>query len=563
MDLDKVLDGIQKPGRYIGGEYNSIRKNWDTSDVKVCLSYPDIYEIGMSYLGMQILYHIINKTEHTLCERVFAPWPDMEEKLRQLGIDLFSIESRRPLHEFDIVGFSLGYELIYTNMLNIIDLGGIKVFSKDRGPEDPLIIAGGPCAFNPAPVSEFIDVFFIGDGEESILEFVDVFRGLKKNKAARNDILARCAGIEGVYVPSIQRKNFAVRKRILPDLSNDSFPTSPLVPFIKTIHDRVALEVMRGCPHTCRFCQARSIYSPVRIRTKEKVISLAAEALNNTGYEEVSFLSLSSANYPYLLDVIDGVHDRFLGCGVHISIPSLRIEDLCQNLPERIARGRKTGFTFALEAGSERLRTVISKPVDIQKLYQAIRVAFRAGWRRIKLYFMIGLPGETEDDLRAIAEVIYHIKSIKKEVSHRGRVDIILSVNSFIPKAHTPFQWVSMESENVLRQKQMFLRDIIRDKNVKLDFQDIRVSMLESAFARGGSNLNGIVFKAWKNGARLDAWREFLNIELWEKVFQDAGLSLDSAARNPFQMDELLPWDFIDTGVPKARLMEEAKRAMV
>lgn len=562
MNLDKLLEGIQKPARYIGGEYNSIQKPWDTCSAKVCLSYPDIYEVGMSYLGIQILYHLINQESDSLCERVFAPWPDMEKRLKETGLNLFSLESKKPLKDFDIVGFSLGYELIYTNMLNMLALGGIPVFSGQRDGKHPIVIAGGPCVFNPAPISDFVDVFFIGEAEESILTFLDLHRQFKVQGRDRISFIEACGNIEGLYVPRLHKQNFKIKKRFISDLNSSFYPTNLIVPFIKTIHDRVPIEIMRGCPNTCRFCQARSIYSPARLRSKDKIVQLAISSLQNTGYDEISFLSLSSSNHPYLLEAIDEVNGEFDGRGINISIPSLRIEDLCQGIPDRIAKNRKTGLTFAPEAGSQRIREIVNKQIEIPKLFQTVKRAFELGWRRVKLYFMIGIPGETEDDIDAIAMLASQISCLKKEVD-RKRAEVHLSINSFIPKPHTPFQWLGMEAKTNLIKKQKYLKAIVKDSKIKLDFQDIAVSVLEASLSRGHRAYSKIVYKAWEKGARLDAWRELFNVEAWEHAFSESGMSLYESATRPYRLDEDLPWDFIDIGIPKAHLIQEAKKANV
>ena len=559
MNIDKLLEGIQKPARYIGGEYNSIRKPWEKTAVKICLSYPDIYEVGMSYLGGKILYHLLNRESDILCERVFAPWPDMEARLRETNIPLFSLESRRPLGDFDIIGFSFGYELTYTNFLNMLDLGGIPIFSKERKSLHPIVIAGGPCVFNPAPLSEFVDVFFIGEAEEAIHEFLEIYKKLKTKGAGREETLKATEGIEGLYIPSMH-KGYKIEKRVIENLENSFYPVKPIVPFIRTIHDRVAIEIMRGCPNKCRFCQAKFLYKPLRLRSKSKISELVKHSLENTGYEQVSFLSLSSSNHPHLIDIINTFNKDFSGRGISVSIPSLKIEKLSARLPNLIAAIRKTGFTFAPEAGTLNLRKRLNKQIETDELFRAAREAFKSGWRRLKLYFMIGLPDESVKDLEGIAEIAHKLSDLKKEIDGKP-AELTLSINNFIPKPHTPFQWLGMEEEEKLAAKQNYLKKIIRYRRIKLDFQNINLSFLESAISRGDKRLNNVIFNAWRRGARFDSWREFLKIDAWEKAFSDYNLSLYTYARRRFRFDESLPWDFIDTGTTKEYLIEEAKKA--
>ena len=563
MELEKLLEDIQKPGRYIGGEFNSIKKDWDKTEVKFCISYPDVYEVGMSNLGIRILYHLINEAAYALCERVFAPWPDFEDKLRKNNYSLFSTESRKPLKEFDILGFSLGYELTYANFINMIDLSGIPILSEKRS-ELPLIVAGGPCVFNPAPLKYFVDIFFIGESEELIMEFLDLFRELKRKNFKKHEMLEALKDINGLYIPAvhdelIKQNNLKIQKRIINDFENVYYPTNFIVPFIKIVHDRAAIEIMRGCPNECGFCQAKNLYRPFRYKTKNRIVELACESLKKTGYEEVSFLSLSSSSHPQILSIIDNFSKRINSKDVKITVPSLRIEDLAVSLPAVLAKNKKTGLTFAPESGAGRLRNIINKKIDINKLYAAAKEAFRNGWRSIKLYFMIGIPGESLGDLTAIRDIAYELSDMKKEIDKKS-AEITLSIANFIPKPHTAFQWFGMDKRDILIEKQNYLRSIINKKNITVDFHDVNLSLLESALSRGCRDTGHAICAAWKMGAKFDGWREFFNFEIWKKAFESINHTLEYCATKRFGFEEDLPWEFIDTGISKKYLLDEAKK---
>ncbi|MBI4974998.1 MAG: TIGR03960 family B12-binding radical SAM protein [Candidatus Omnitrophica bacterium] len=571
MNLDEILLTVQKPGRYIGGEWNSVRKEWTDDLVKILLAFPDVYEVGMSYLGLKILYGILNKCKDCLCERVFSPWVDMEEVLRKNRIDLFSLESRRPISEFDIIGFSLAYELSYTNVLNILDLGGIPKRASERGDDDPLIIAGGPACSNPEPMAEFIDLFVVGEGEEVILEIVEAYKNSKlKTKESRRGLLRELANIKGCYVPSLYEveynpdntiKKFTpvekeigskVEKRIVSDLENAFYPTEQIVPYIEIVHDRIALEIMRGCKHMCRFCQAGTIYKPSRERSRKRVLKLAEEAYRATGFDEISLLSLSSADHSHILEIIKDLNAIFKDRAVSISVPSLRVEDVLKNLPSLISQVRKTGLTFAPETASETIRKVINKKIDIEKLFEAVSESFKRGWQRVKLYFMMGLPAEKEEDLLAMAELINKISSLKRNIDG-NYAQVRASINAFVPKPHTPFQWCATENLATLTRKSAILKDHIKSaparRMIKLDFHSFQMSRLEAVFSRGDRRLSDSLHEAWRSGARYDGWQDFFNYDLWMKAFEVTGIDPHFYAERTRGFDEILPWDFIDIGI--------------
>ncbi len=509
--LEEILPTVSRPGRYLGNEWNVIRKDLSKAEVRFCLAFPDIYDIGMSYLGFRIIYGALNSREEVACERVFAPWFDFEEKLRENKIPLFSLESKAPLKEFDIIGFSLTYELNYTNVLNMLDLAGIPLRSKERNGRFPLIIAGGPAAYNPAPMAEFIDAFVIGEGEEVILEIIDIYKRRNTQYAIRNTnkLLEELSNIEGVYVPRFPKE---AKKRIVKDLDKAFYPTKDLVPYVQVIHDRITLEIMRGCPYSCSFCQASSFHRPVRLRSQENILGLAREIYHNTGHDEISLLSLSSSSYPDVAGLIAKLVDEFKGLGVGVSLPSLRSDDILKSLPSLIVKVRKAGLTFAIEAGTERLRRHINKNIDTEKTILACGEAFNLGWRLVKFYFMIGLPTETYEDLDAIIDFLEKVLAIKKNI------EISVSVTAFIPKFGTTFENERMDSIEALSEKQEFLRGRIKDRRVKWKFHDARVSFVEGKLSRHDANLSVVIYAAWQKGARLQGWKEFFNFEIWRDL---------------------------------------------
>jgi len=531
-----MLD-IYKPGRYIDKEWNAVHKEWESSILKVALCFPDIYEIGMSHLGMKILYGILNQEEGVLCERVFAPWGDMEKKIRVEKKMLSSLESERPLKDFDIIGFSLQYEMNFVDVLNMLDLGKIPLRSSDRGGSDPLVIAGGPCVFNPEPMSEFIDAFVIGEGEEVILEIARLAQNWRPKAGGNRDkILKEFSKIEGVYVPAfnIQPSTFSLKKRIVRDLDNAFFPTDQVVPYIQIVHDRIGIEIMRGCPHECRFCQACKISHPLRIRSVEKILEIAEASVKNTGYEEISLLSLSTGDYPYLEELIVKLEERFKPLGIKISLPSLRVNSFTGNKLKGVVK--RAGLTFAPEVGSDELRERLNKNIKNEEIIQRSSLAFELGWKKVKLYFMLGLPGETDGDIDAIAALVLKIKSAS------------LSVSPFIPKPHSGFEREGMDGLDALREKKRRLMSGVRcrasGRKIKIDFHNPEMSRIEAVLSRGDNNIGAVIHKVWEKGARLQAWDEYFDYKLWEECFEACGIDPEVYLKKK-EKGEPLPWSFI------------------
>lgn len=562
--LNELLLTVQKPGRYSGGEWNAVKKEWTSDKVKVLLGFPDVYEVGMSYLGIKILYGILNNRDDCLCERVFSPWVDFEDVLRKNKISLFSLESRHAIKEFDIIGLSLAYELSYTNVLNLLDLGGIPLRSSERTGADPIIIAGGPSCYNPEPIAEFIDAFLIGDGEDAINEIVDLYKALRSSGGeSRMAILRGLAGIKGVYVPSLYRVDYnedgtirsfepcdsgvpkRVVKRNVEDLDKAFYPTEQIVPNIGIVHDRIAIEIMRGCKHACKFCQAQATYRPCRERSGKAILELAEKTYRATGYDEISLLSLSSVDHSELHNIIKGLNKEFCRNAVSVSIPSLRIEDALKDLPSLISEIKKSGLTFAPEAGSESLRRLINKNINIEMLFRAVSESFRKGWRKVKLYFMIGLPGETEEDLAGITSLINKISNLKRDVDGRP-AQVTASINAFVPKPHTFFQREAMESIERLEKKKEILRSGFRSNLIDLDFHPFSRSYLEAALSRGDRALSGVIYEAWRSGARFDGWQELFRYDIWRSSFEKLEVDASFYASRPRKENELLPWDFIE-----------------
>ncbi len=573
LRLERILPTVGKPARYVGGETNAISKDGRSCPLHVAVAFPDVYEVGMSNLAIAILYDVLNSREDTWAERVFAPWPDAELAMRAAGMPLFSLESRTPVRDFDIIGFSIAFELCYTNVLNMLDLAGLPVHASDRDERHPLVIAGGHCALSPEPIAPFIDAFVIGEGEEVVHELLDVCR--THSGQPRRQLLIALAHVSGVYVPALYRAEDElngtpepttpdaprrVQRRYVRDVDGLAFPTRPIVPLIEVVHDRISVEVMRGCTRGCRFCQAGMITRPVRERSAETVLRLSDELVAGTGHEEISLVSLSTADHSELDAMVGSLISRHGPDGVGVSLPSLRTDRRCVELAERIQTVRKSGLTFAPEAGSQRLRDAINKGVTEEDLEAAAQAAFGAGWRHMKLYFMIGLPTETDDDVVAIAELAQATARIGRR--HAGRAaSIAVSVSGFIPKPHTPFQWRAQDTPDELLRKQALLRRSLGDRTVSLKAHDPLAGRVEAVLARGGRAVSRSVFVAWRLGARFDAWREHFRYDRWMRAFALTEVDAASVANRVRGYHEPLPWDHIATGVSKAYLRAEDRRA--
>lgn len=566
------LLAVEKPVRYTGDEIGSSQKK--EAELRFVLAFPDVYEVGMSHLGLQILYDILNREEGIAAERVYTPWPDREAQLRSLGEPLATLESQTPLARADIVGFTLQYELSYTNILTMLDLAGIPFRAAERGEEFPLVIAGGPCACNPEPLADFLDAVLLGDGEEGIVEIAAACRERKTRGESKQWLLERLAGIAGVYVPSFFEPRYnedgtissiiplrpghdRVRRRFLANLDTAPYPTAPVVPFLKTIHDRVSIEIGRGCTRGCRFCQAGYLYRPVRERSPETILRLVEETLRNTGYDEVSLLSLSTGDYGCLTPLLRELMLRYAQERIAVALPSLRVGSLSQELVEEIRKVRKTGFTLAPEAGSERLRNIINKGISEEDLLRNAFEAFSNGWRVIKLYFMIGLPGETEEDLLGIADLA---RKVKLEGRRASGGEVNVSVSTFVPKPHTPFQWEPQISTEETVAKQRFLRDELKKRKMGLKWHDAPLSFMEGVFARGDRRLGAVLAKAWELGCRFDGWGDRLNRHAWHETFAACGIDPAFYHRRR-GIDEVLPWEHLDYGVTKAFLRSELEKA--
>lgn len=578
MSLEEILKDVEKPGRYLGGEWNEIKKDPQKVKTKIALVFPDLYEIGMSYLGQKILYHILNKHPSVLAERIFAPWVDLEQKLRSQKMPLFSLENKIPLSEFDVIGFSLLYELNYSNIMTILDLGHIPFFSEERELDHPLVIAGGPAVFNPEPIAEIFDLFLIGDGEEAFIEIVENFMRLKKTIKEKKAVLKEMVKIKGVYIPSsytpyqpspssllavkpAKGASKKIEKRLLFPFQRAPFPEEIVVPNVKVIFDRVAVEVERGCPQNCRFCQASSVYFPPRKKSPSCVLQNLLNSLRSTGYEDASLTSLSVGDYPYLNETVQILMDKLEKRKISLSLSSLRPQSLSAAVARSLIRVRKTGFTLAPEAGTERLRRVINKRFQDEEIWEAAKNAFAQGWRLLKLYFMLGLPTEKDEDLEGIVSMVEEIIRIGYKIL-KSSPRINLSISSFIPKPHTPFQWLRMEEEKILREKHRFLKSRLkRYAFVRFKDHPLKNSLIEAVFSRGDRHLNHVLLEAWKRGARFDSWKDLFRFRIWEEAFESQKVDYHLYL-GELKKDDILPWDHIDTGIKKSYFLRELEKAL-
>lgn len=579
---DEILLSIQQPARYIGGEINSVCKDPSSVDVRFAMCFPDVYDIGMSHLGIQILYDMLNKMPDVYCERVYSPWTDLDAIMREKHIPLFAIESQDPVKDFDILGITLQYEMCYTNILQILDLSGIPLHGSDRTWDDPIVIGGGPCAYNPEPIAEFFDLFYIGEGETAYRQLIDIYKDSRKNGESRETFLKRAAGVPGIYVPSLYEPEYhedgtlkafrptcpeapeKVVKQLVLDMTEAVYPEKPLVPFIKVTQDRVVLEIMRGCIRGCRFCQAGMIYRPVREKNVERLKDLAYKMLKNTGHEEISLSSLSSSDYRSLEELVRFLIEEFHGKGVNVSLPSLRIDAFSLDVMSKVQDVKKSSLTFAPEAGSQRLRDVINKGLTEEEILQGAADAFKGGWNRVKLYFMLGLPTETVEDMEGIALLSEKIAEEYYEIpkdQRNGKVQVVASTSFFVPKPFTPFQWARMSTKEEFLDKARVvnrkMKEMLNHRSLKYNWHEADVTVLEGVLARGDRRVAAVIEEAYRNGALYDAWSESFRNDIWMKAFETCGVDIDFYTTRERSLDELFPWDFIDTGVSKEFLKRE------
>lgn len=576
-----ILSSVQKPARYTGGEFGSIIKSAEETEVTIALAFPDVYEVGMSYLGFKILYHLLNKENGVAAERVYAPWIDMEAKMREHNIPLCTLETEKVLQDCDFIGFTLQYELSYTNILNMLDLGRVPLLAKERTDTDPFVIVGGPCVYNPEPLADFFDFAVIGEGEEIMIEIMDCYKAWKKagKQGGRQGFLKEVVKISGVYVPSFYNVEYnqdytiakvqplnenipaVIEKRVIKDMNTVDFPTAPIVPFGEIVHDRIMLEVFRGCSRGCRFCHAGMVYRPVRERKPEVLKALARQLVDNTGYNEISLVSLSTADYSCLAPMIHDLIEEFKDEKVSVSLPSLRIDSFSVDIAKEVQAVRKSGLTFAPEAGSQKMRDVINKGVTEDDLMNAVGAAFASGWSSVKLYFMIGLPGETDEDVLAIADLAKKVQYKYYEVTGKRGAKVTVSASSFVPKPYTAFQWFGQNDIETLRRKQFLLKDALKVKNITFQYHDAKTSVIEAVFARGDRRLGKALLLAWQKGARFDGWTDCFSYDRWLEALEEAGLDKDFYAGRDRQKDEMFPWEHIQPAVARGFLWREWEKA--
>lgn len=570
--LEKILPTVQVPGRYTGGEFNQIVKVWETIDIHVALLFPEIYDLGMSNLGLMILYDLINQHPKYSAERAFLPWADMEDAMREEALPLYSLETKHPLSAFDILAVSLPYESLYTNLLNSLDLAGLPLYSSDRTNDHPLVIAGGHAVFNPEPVSPFIDAFAIGEGEEVIIEILDTYQASQDQGHPRQQMLENLSQVEGIYIPSFYQPHYqsdgtfshleklnpkapdTIKKRIVGTLPPP--PTKLIVPYIDTVHNRAPLEIMRGCTRGCRFCHAGIVTRPVRERSLEDILQAMEVLIPNTGYSEIGLLSLSSSDYTKIVKLVQAINDKFIDQNIAVSLPSLRIDSVSVDLMEALAGKRRGGFTLAPEAASDRLRKIINKPISDQQLLDTAHEIYQRGWHTIKLYFMIGLPSETVEDVQAIADLSRKVLAEgTKIIGNRAQVHI--SLGTFVPKPHTPFQWVGVATQSEIKEKLDLLQKEIRGRGLKLNWNAPEETQFEAWLSRGDRRMADVIYRAWKMGAKFDAWNEHFNFQRWLDAFSQAGIEPSFYSTRERGIDETFPWDHIQSGVKKSMLLQD------